>query len=490
MRRGLRRSDPAAVVCCLLAATTALGQDDADTIRRLERQLRELDQAFRLAIPQDQPISERLMLDYGGSVRFGLLAVDDEVGTTRLLRQTDGILYLRAELDGAHRFFGRLRFLYNDFNSGDSFDGDGDELEEPIGDRYWYQFDLRGAKLAETGERPDYNVNLKAGRQFLQWGSGLALSEVLYAGRLDVEISDIGVIGLVGLTPSTGTIDFDGSRPGFDRDTDRAFFGGAVEYRGLENHVPYFSALVQRDHNDRNYRVFSTDVGDFPTRFNYDSEYYAIGSRGTLGPQLSYRIELVHERGEGLSSPFDRRTAERLEQRSEDIDAWAGILGLTYLFRDDHDSRLDLEFLGASGDDDRLDPSDTFGGNAPGTEDNAFNGLGYAYTGLALAPELSNLLSLRLGYSTTPDFSPDWADWLRVGVSGFLFLKADADAPLSVQTESSTLVGGEVDLFMDWRLLSDLSAVVRYGVFLPGHAIPEDRDDFRHFFYAGLNYAF
>jgi len=482
--------NPAMAVACLLAAAPAFGQDDADTIRRLERQLRDLDQAYRLAIPQDQPISERLILDYGGSVRFGFLAVDNEYGTTRLLRQTDGILYLRAELDGAHRFFGRLRFLYNDFNSGDSFDGQGDELEEPIGDRYWYQFDLRGAKLSETGERPDYNVNIKAGRQFVHWGSGLSLSNVLYAGLLDVELADFGFMGLVGLTPSTGTIDFDGSRPGFDTDTDRAFFGGAVEYRGLPTHRPYFSFLAQRDHNDRDYGVFRTGIGEYPTRFAYDSEYYAVGSRGTLGPQFNYRIELIHERGEGLSSPFDRRSGARVEQTSEDIEAWAGVVGLTYLFRDDYDSRMDFEFIGGSGDDDRLDPSDTFGGNATGTTDRAFNSLGYANTGLALAPEVSNLLALRVGFSTAPEFSPGWADWLRVGVNGFLFLKAEAEAPLNVQTDSSKFVGGEIDLFMDWRLFSDLSATVRYGVFLPGDAMPADRDDARHFFYAGVTYAF
>ena len=44
------------------------------------------------------------------------------------MRQYDTRLYLRAELDGAHRFYGRLRFEYNDWNSGRSFDGRGDEF--------------------------------------------------------------------------------------------------------------------------------------------------------------------------------------------------------------------------------------------------------------------------------------------------------------------------------------------------------------------------
>ena len=479
-----------ALAAGIAVAAPAWGQTSPDVVRRLERQLRQLDATYRLAVPPDQPIAERLMFDYGGSLRFGLLSVDAPCGETRILRQTDGILYLRAELDGAHRFFGRLRFLYNDFNGHDSFDGRGDEWEEPIGDRYWYQFDLRGAKLAETGQRLDYNVNLKAGRQFVHWGSGVTLSNVLYAGLLDVELADFGFTGLLGLTPSSGTIDWDGSRPGFDSDTDRAYFGGMIEYRGFAAHRPYFSALVQRDHNERDQHTFRTPIFNYPTEFDYDSEYWAIGSRGTLGPRLFYRAELIYETGEGLSSSFDRNTAAPVAQTKEDIEAWAGIFSLTYLLRDDHDTRFDLEVAGGSGDDDRLDSSDTFGGNESGTTDRAFNSLGYVNTGLALAPDLSNLLSIRLGASTSPRQIGTHSDWLRLGVNGFLFFKNDEDAPLNVYTANETFIGGELDFAVDWRITSDLSASLRYGLFLPSDAIPDCQDDPRHFVYAGVTYAF
>ncbi len=268
VKRGLSLLTLGIPVLCMFIAVPAFGQEGARTVRRLERQLREFDSAYRLTIPQDQPIAERLTLDYGGSFRFGLYGIDNEFGNTRILRQYDTTLYLRAELDGAHRFYGRLRFLYDDFNSGHSFDGRGDQWQWPVGDRYWYQFDLRGAKLAETGQRVDYNVNVKAGRQFVHWGSGLSLSQGLYAGLVDIEAWDFGLTGLVGITPSTGTIDFDGSRPNFDQDTDRAYLGGSLEYRGWASHRPYISALVQRDHNDLDRTVFQTPVGDYPTRFD------------------------------------------------------------------------------------------------------------------------------------------------------------------------------------------------------------------------------
>jgi hypothetical protein len=458
---------------------------DADLVRRLQRQMLEFDQEFRLMVPTDQPISERAFIDYGGSVRFGFLGVDNSFGSTRILRQTEGIFYLRAELDGAHRFFGRLRLTYNDFNSGDSFDGDGDELDQPIGDRYWYQFDLRGAKLAESGEYIDHNLNIKVGRQFLEWGSGLTLSDGLYAALIDGEIGDLGIQGLVGLTPSSGTVDWDGSRPGFDRDTDRWFYGLGLEWRGIPTLTPYVSYLVQRDENDRNFGV----INGIPTWFDYDSEYLIAGARGSIGSNIRYRAEVVYETGETLSNSFNI-LGQPVTQTSDDVKAWAGLIGFNYLFLDEHDTRIDVEFAGASGDDDRITATDTFGGNRRNTDDNSFNSLGYVDTGLALAPELANLLSLRVGISAASKRSVLRPDWLRAGITGFLFAKADQDAPASFPTTRDTFIGGELNMFVDWRITSDVRATVRYGVFFPGDAIPAGQDDPRHFIYGGVTYEF
>ena len=473
----------------MLITASVGAQEDAALIQRLERQLRQIDSTYRLAVPLDKPITEQVLFDYGGSTRFGFMSVDNEFGSTRILRQTDTLLFAQAELYGAHRFYGRLRFLYNDFNAGDSFDDRGDRLLNPIGDRYWYQFDLRSATMAETGYRIDHNINIKGGRQFVQWGSGLTLSNTLYAGLLDVEFNKIGLIGLVGLTPASGTIDFDGSRPGFDIDTQRAYYGGIVEYRGAPTHRPYVSLLVQRDKND-DFEVFETLTFDYPTDFKYDSEYLAIGSRGSIGPQLLYRAELVYEAGDGLSNSFDGATGFPVAQTSESIEALAGLASLSYLFRDDSDMRIDFEIMGGSGDDDRRDSSDTFGGNQTGTNDTAFNSLGYVNTGLALAPEISNLLAFRLGWSMSPQLSGRPSKAMRLGVNGFLFAKIDSAAPLNVHTTDDTFVGGEIDLAFDWQITSDFSTSLRYGLFLPGDAMPDGEDKPRHFLYAGVMYEF
>jgi hypothetical protein len=478
------------VVCVGAIATTALGQQRSNAVQRLERQLREVDSQFRVMISPDQPIAERLLVDFGGTYRFGLYAIDDPGGSTRLLRLYDTRLHMRAELDGAHRFFGRLRFLYEDWNSGDSFDGRDDEFINPIGERYWYQFDLRGAVLAQRGERLPYNVNIKAGKQLVNWGTGLTLSNPLYAALVDGELADFGLIGLVGISPSSDTVDFDGSRPGFDVDTSRSYVGGAVEYRGSPNHRPYGFVLYQRDQNDQDFTVFDGPLGPIPTSFHYDSTYIGLGSRGTLGASLRYYVEAVYELGDGLSNSFNPATGLAMAQTFEDIEAWAGVAGLTWLLRDDADTRIDIEIIAGSGDDDRLNSSDTFGGNLPGTDDEAFNTLGYLNTGLVLAPDVANLLSMRLSLSAFPFRGSGSLSRAQFGISGFLFNKLDKNAPLNFTTTDNTFIGGELDFFLDWRVASDVNVYLRYGMFFPGDAIPCCSDGLRHFVYAGVGYAF
>ncbi len=474
----------------MFLAGMAHGQASPDVVQRLERQLRMVDEQYRLTIPQDQPIAERLLLDWGGTARLGFYSIDAAFGDTRILRQYDLRLYLRAELDGAHRFFGRLRFLYDDWNSGDSFSGRGDEWDNPIGERYWYQFDLRGFVQARAGERLPYNVNVRVGKQFVEWGSGLTLSNPLLAAVVDIEAFETGMVLLAGETPAHDTVDFDGSRPGFDTDTRRAFLGIAIEPRRLPSHRPYAYFLYQKDNNDQDFRVFQGPLGPIPTSFSYDSYYVGGGSRGSIGSNLRYRAEAVYEFGKGLSNSFNDSTGLASPQTMEDIQAWAAQGGVTFLVRDGRDSRIDLEVMAGSGDKDRLDAANTFGGNRSGTKDHSYNTLGFVDTGLALAPNLSNLLVTRLSGSSYAFGGSRGGSRLRAGAAGFLFFKLDSEAPLNVVTVDETFVGGEIDVFLDWRITADLSANVRYGLFLPGDAMPPGQDDPRHFFYVGVNYAF
>lgn len=471
-------------------APAALGQvGAANRVQVLDRQLQQLDRQFRLSVPEGQPIAERALVDAGASLRVAFFSIDDETSDAHYLRQFDGRVYARVEIDGAHRFYGRLKFQYDDWNSGQSFDGDGDDWNDPFLDRLWYEFDLRGLRRAQTGEHTDYNFNVKLGKEYFYWASGLVLSQNLYGGTADVELGSFGFTALVGQTSPLETVDFDASRPAFDDDTERLFAGGMLELRNNPNHAPYVFFMAMLDENDEGQVNLG---GAFPTRFDYDAYYAGVGSRGSLGSSLRYRAEFVYQFGESTTSSFDPVGFGPLPQTKEDISAMAGLLGLTYLVQDHSDTRLDFELLAGSGDDDRLSSSDTFGGNLPGSRDTAFNSLGYVNTGIALAPEISNLLSIRAGVSTSPLRSRgDLFRNLRVGVDGFVFMKIDEDAPISARTDrGENFVGGEIDLFLSWRILSDLMFDVRYGLFLPGDAMPSGEDDPRQFIYLGVTYAF
>lgn len=472
-----------------LLASPAFAQSDPQAVQRLERQLRETDQQLRVTVPPDQPISERLLFDAGATLRFAYYFVDDSSPNRRELRQYEGRVYARAELDGAHRFYARLRFQYDDFNPGDSFDGRGDDWNDPFLERVWYEFDLRGLERARTGTTIDHNVNVRAGKQFINWGSGLTLSNTLFAGVADLEFGSLGLTLLGGITAPKDVIDFDGTRPSFDSSVHRTYVGGQLEHRGLASHRPYISFLAQIDPGEHDFFDFG---GLFPTRYGYDAQYLAVGSRGAVAPSWTYRAELVKQFGRTYSSSLDPAGIGAVAQTRDDIDAWAGLLGFTWLASDDADTRVDLELVGASGDDDRLSATDTFGGNAPNTTDRAFNSLGYVNTGLALAADPNNLLSFRAGVSSTPWKNSHGAfSDLRLGLDGFLFVKADADAPISVPTtRGDAFVGGEIDVSVEWRILSDITASVRYGIFIPGDAMPAFADDLRHFLFAGVTYAF
>ncbi len=467
------------------AGTPALAQE-ARRLDILQQEMRERDLEQRAQLKLDQDISERSIIDAGLIARVGVFSIDDAESDAHILRQYEADLYLRADFDGAHRVFVRFRFQYDDWNSGESFDGEGDGLNNPVVDRAYYEFDYRGLMRAHGSDSPDFNFNTRLGRQYITWNSGLTLSAPMDAALAEVQVNDFVFTALGGRTSTRDVVDFDGSRPNFDDYTARWYFGGQVNWN-LDNHTPFAYLLFQEDDNEPT----EADVaGIFPTEFEYNSRYLGIGSTGSLSSRWQYSLEAVYEFGTTLSSSIDSGGGS-IPQVKDDISAFAGIASLTYLFLDDNETRLDFNLMGGSGDPDRLDSSSTLGGNAPGTTDTAFNSLGFVNTGLALVPNLTNMIILRGGISTSP-----WMNRItrqsdvRVGIDGFFFHKVDDDAPVSVATIDAGYVGFEVDLFVDWRIYSDLFATVRYGLFFPGEAMPAGEDNNRDFLYVGVTYAF
>jgi hypothetical protein len=397
-----------------------------------------------------------------------------------------------------HEFFGRVRYTYRDFNTGDAFDDNGDSAEWPLIDRWHYRFDLARAIAATEGQRVDYNLTAQIGRQYVEWGSGMVLSDQLYAVKGRFSAGPVALDWLAGVTPNSSVIDFDSSRPSFDGDTSRGFFGGLLTWSGWTDHRPYGFYLTQIDYNteDESFTLLPILPGNpgntIRTEFDYNSSYVGVGSTGLFFlRELSYAAEFIYEYGEGLSNSY-LPTFLQAVQRRQDISAWAAKFALTWLMRDDNLTRLEFETILASGDDDRdLDTSTTFGGNKPGTRDKAFNAFGFAKTGLAFNAPISNIIVLRAGASAFPLRSQAGLfKNLQVGVDVLAFGKMDQDAPLDEPTrDGESFLGWEPDFFVSWKIFTDLVWNLRYGVFFPDDGLDTD-DNARHFLYTGLSYSF
>ncbi|MDG2424214.1 MAG: alginate export family protein [Phycisphaerales bacterium] len=457
-----------------------------EVLTRLEDALSRQDIEMRLRTSRGQTTGERLTLDYGASLRFGIAGIDDAFGDTRTLLQYEANVYVAANLDGGNTFFGNLRFLYNDYPQGDSFDGDDSKMLYPIGNRYWYEFDMRAMHLADTGERLPFNINARVGRMFLNWNTGAVFSNDAYAFRLMADWEKLEFVGLIGRTARSGLYDFDISRPNYDGDTDRHLFAFRLDYEIATEFKPFVSYFIQRDHNPD---TESLDSIFGPMNFDYNSQYFSFGATGSVGPQLTYSLEIINERGTTLSSPFVQ-PAISVDQTLDSIDAWAGVLNVIYALRDSNLTNFSFTGAFGTGDSDRLSTSGTYGGNRTGTTDRSFNSLGYIYTGLAYAPDLSNLAMFRLGTSTALPIDSKRPDALRIGGDFFFYNKMDLASPTSGISGDSHWIGFEMDLRLDWRITSDISANVRYGIFFPGNGIDEPFDKERHFIYGGVSYAF
>jgi hypothetical protein len=161
----------------------------------------------------------------------------------------DLVGYGRVNVDGAHELFARVRTTYRDFNAGDAFGRHGDDWVEPTLDRGHYRFDLARHLESTEGVTPTGNLAVQVGRQLINWGNGLALSEEIDGASITLSLDPVSLELLAGCT-RTSVADFDSSRPGFLGDTQRAFFGGLLSAR-LGTHRPYVYGLVQRDNNDQ-----------------------------------------------------------------------------------------------------------------------------------------------------------------------------------------------------------------------------------------------
>jgi hypothetical protein len=480
-----------ATVVVFVFASAAIAQQQQD-LQRFERQLEQIRRDTRLQVNPEVPLGQRVYLDYGGFTSLNYLTLDDSNLNNRTLREYDLTLYAHLNLDGVHDFFVRGRGFYRDFNNGDAFDSSVNGTDGHL-ERAYYQFNLARYLAAYQGKQIENDVSIKLGRDFIFWGNGLTLAQELDGGQVDVTIGPMTLSAIAGITPKD-TVDIDSSRPDFDDNTKRGFFGAILSTK-LGDHRPYVYGLAQRDWNNHSDGfAFSPDQGasTITTAYDYNSYYIGIGATGAVTDRISYGVEAVYEGGDTLSSSIDVQpgpTVVQATQDRDDIEAWALDLQLNYVPGDTRNTRFIFETVLASGDPDRLVSTNTIGGNRAGTKDHSFNAFGIVNTGLAFAPAVSNLTMIRVGASTFPfpEFKP--LRRLQVGTDLFAFGKLQHDAPIDEPTTGKWFLGGEQDLYLNWQISSDVGLSVRWGYFVPGDAIVAD-GKIRQFVYTGITFAF
>ncbi len=457
---------------CVALCGTVSGQATDTFIN----QQRNLEEQIRAELDRELTVDQRASLDFGGSYNFFVFLYDDGVNSSRTLRRHDGRLWVRATADeGTHEGYARGRLSYVDFNSGDSLYGRDDDWDGPNLERGYYQFCLKNAMKAYARQRVPYDLRLKIGRQYVELGTGYAVSLPLDAIMLTGELAGFQIMGLMGNSVHSWD-DIDQSRPGSDS-SDRNFFAVQVKYTGIRQHEPYFYAAWNDDRSNEN-------PVDPLQSYSYDSRYFGFGSTGSIvSTNVRYSTEWVFEGG--------RSYGDRMFLYKDTIHAWGWDMIVEYLMPVPMKPKLQAEYMFASGDGGRLySPTNAVGGNTGDREDTSFIGFGYRDTGLSFAPSLSNVHIWRVGASFFPFERMEFLKEMELGTDWFLYAKHHSAGAVSdgLADLDHGFLGWEMDWFANWRITSDLSWTARYGVFFPGGAFGDQTT--RYFFVTGLTWSF
>jgi hypothetical protein len=420
------------------------------------------------------PLNALLDWQWGGWIDYYIFHFDDGVQSQRVLQRPGLNLWTRMRIDdGAHEIFARMKLNFDYYNPGDEEDQRQQDWIGPNLDRGWYQIDVGRAFRLNSPSDP-LQLKVRVGRQETQFGTGLAFDMPTDSVQLYGKIHDFRIDGLIGKTIAS-TPNIDGSES-VDTHSNRCLFGVQVRYEGFDHHVPFAYALWNNDKTDERPQ-------DPYQQYSYDTQYFGFGSRGQIIPNLNYWGEFVFEQGHSYMNTIGIRRNH--------VDAWAWDAGLEYLFQCPMRPRIAAEYIFASGDSQRVySPTDSGGGIGRDLEDSSFSGFGYRDTGLSAAPEMSNIHIWKAGGSLAPLESIELFRDMELGTNWFLYHKHHSRGAISDGTAGmyEGFVGWEMDYFVNWRLTSDVSWTIRWGMFFPGSAF-QDRDE-RSFLFTGVTWSF
>ena len=227
----------------LAGSWAAVRAQDVGGVGTLERQLEQVRRDTRLQALKDAPVSQRALFD-SALATVSYLSLDDAVKRQPRPPAIRDRPVRPVELRRRSRLLRPRRFVWQDWHSGDSFNGHDDtgggELEEA-----YYRFDLGRYFAVYEGKPWDDQLTATTGRQFAEWATGLVLSQYVDGVNIDGEFGNFGfrLLGCVDRSrygrlrhlPSTLRAR---NPPGlFRRHGERA----------VRQHRPYAYGIVQRD---------------------------------------------------------------------------------------------------------------------------------------------------------------------------------------------------------------------------------------------------
>ncbi len=364
-----------------------------------------------------------------------------------------------SDYENKHSLYVRIKDLYINRRSEDTaegYDHDGPHLD--------YAF-------LTMDFRPLWVV---AGRYYFSLGEGITYSNVHDGAEFFLFSENWGVKAFLSYT-QPNEYNIDTSIPGYEKNSDRIFFGTELAYKFGTDQQIYSYLLIQRDNSNEQPEDLSRD-------YSYNSEYAGLGAKGKMFNDLNYRAELIYETGTSCIFSTNEKS---------DISAWAGDFELLYNWQVKTHPSFYAEYAFASGDKDRVSVTDTQNGNLSG-KDNNFLYFGYIDTGYALAPLLSNLHFFKVGLSFNPlenislfkrsEFSLDYLRFYKDKKSGGIY---DLDS-----TQSYYEIGDEIDVTFNWQIFSDLNVTLQYGHFMPGKAYAEPANDSEDYFSLSTHIVF
>ncbi|MBN2080339.1 MAG: alginate export family protein [Spirochaetes bacterium] len=362
---------------------------------------------------------------------------------------------------------------------------------------------------------PRRNLDFSVGRKYYNIGSGLVLN-----GRGDgAELNFYSkYINVKALGSWTGFLVKDDNPYGLsDRDLatgSRRVFGGGEISTEWFNQKLYVFGMAQfdfgRERYDRRRRQLTALMGwtegfsYYSGRSRYDSQYYGVGLRGVIVSGLSYSGEAVMERGKSYLSGLTLSQYLPGYNLKSDILAYSAQFKLDYYINTMFTPVLGARYAFGSGDVNRDDYRTPIG-NSLG-KDRGFIYFGTFVGGYAFKPLLANMHVISGSVAVSP-FS--WSDVIFVNAMTltaryFYYMKHKTMATVNYgldATKHEREIGHGLDASLRWRLFSDLTLSVTYGLFIPGKAfgyaydwtlrtVTSSRTTYRHFFMGGFNVTF